>query len=115
MTFKANNVMTLRYTFTNAAGTTTYFADADYTLALNANTGLTTFTLMATQPTGTTYSNMGVINARMAGVNSYFSTGSFRANWINQIIPGEIGYLGSLGAFYKTTNANSYFYGTMGQ
>lgn len=115
MTFKANNVMTLRYTFTNATGTTTYFADADYTLALNANTGLTTFTLMATQPTGTTYSNMGVINARMAGVNSYFSTGSFRANWINQIIPGEIGYLGSLGAFYKTTNANSYFYGTMGQ
>ncbi|WP_412466259.1 putative zinc-binding metallopeptidase [Pedobacter sp. KLB.chiD] len=114
MTFKANNLMTLRYTFTNAAGTTTYFADADYNMALNTTTGVTTFTLLTTQPTGTTYSNMGVINARMAGVNSYFSTGSFRANWINQIIPGEIGFLGSLGAFYKTTNANSYFYGTMG-
>lgn len=115
MTFKAANLMTLRYTFTNAAGTTTYFADADYTMALNTTTGVTTFTLLATQPTTTTYGNMGVINARMAGVNSYFSTGSFRANWINQIIPGDIGFLGSLGAFYKTTNANSYFYGTMGQ
>jgi len=114
MTFKANSVMTLRYTFTNAAGTTTYFADADYNMALNTTTGVTTFTLLTTQPTGTTYSNMGVINARMAGVNSYFSTGSFRINWINQIIPGEIGFLGSLGAFYKTTNASSYFYGTMG-
>ncbi|WP_316805838.1 putative zinc-binding metallopeptidase [Pedobacter agri] len=121
MTFRASNLMTLRYTFTNAAGTTTYSADADYTLALNTTTGVTTFTLNATQPTATVpavdpvpYSNMGVINARMAGVNSYFTSGSFRVNWINQIIPGEIGFVGSLGAFYKTTNANSYFYGTMG-
>ncbi|MFD2285752.1 hypothetical protein GJU39_08425 [Pedobacter petrophilus] len=121
MTFRAANLMTLRYTFTNAAGTTTYSADADYTLALNAATGVTTFTLNATQPTATVpavdpvpYGNMGVINARMAGVNSYFRTGSFRANWINQIIPGEIGFVGSLGAFYKSTNTNSYFYGTMG-
>lgn len=115
LTFKTATSMTLRYTFTNASGTTTYSADADYTMALNTNTGVTTFTLLATQPTGTIYANMGVINARMAGVNSYFSTGSFRANWINQIIPGNIGFVGSLGAFYKTTNANSYFYGTMGQ
>jgi len=115
LTFKTANSMTLRYTFTNASGTTTYSADADYTMALNATTGVTTFTLLANQPTGTVYANMGVINARMAGVNRYFSTGSFRANWINQIIPGNIGFVGSLGAFYKTTNANSYFYGTMGQ
>ena len=115
LTFKTVNSMTLRYTFTNASGTTTYSADADYTMALNATTGVTTFTLLANQPTGTVYANMGVINARMAGVNRYFSTGSFRANWINQIIPGNIGFVGSLGAFYKTTNANSYFYGTMGQ
>lgn len=115
LTFKTANSMTLRYTFTNASGTTTYSADADYTMALNATTGVATFTLLANQPTGTVYANMGVINARMAGVNRYFSTGSFRANWINQIIPGNIGFVGSLGAFYKTTNANSYFYGTMGQ
>ena len=115
LTFKTANSMTLRYTFTNASGTTTYSADADYTMALNATTGVATFTLLANQPTGTVYANMGVINARMAGVNRYFSPGSFRANWINQIIPGNIGFVGSLGAFYKTTNANSYFYGTMGQ
>jgi substrate import-associated zinc metallohydrolase lipoprotein len=115
LTFKTATSMTLRYTFTNAPGTTTYSADADYAMALNTTTGVTTFTLLATQPIGTVYANMGVINARMAGVNSYFSTGSFRANWINQIIPGNIGFVGSLGAFYRTTNANSYFYGTMGQ
>ncbi|MDQ0637385.1 substrate import-associated zinc metallohydrolase lipoprotein [Pedobacter sp. W3I1] len=114
MTFKANNLMTLRYSFTNSSGSVTYFADADYTMALNVNTGVTTFTLLATQPTTTTYANMTFVNTWMAGVNNYFKTGSFRANWINQIIPGEIGFVGSLGAFYKSTNANSYFYGTMG-
>ncbi|MFC3364062.1 putative zinc-binding metallopeptidase [Pedobacter fastidiosus] len=115
MTFKAANAMTLRYSFTNAAGTTTYFADADYSMVVNATTGVATLTLLAIQPTTTTYSNMTFINNWVVGVNNYFKTNTFRIGWINQIIPGQIGVVGSLGAFYKTTNNASYFYGVMGQ
>src|SRR5690606_20061006 len=35
MTFKANNILTLRYSFTNATGATTYYGDADYTFTKN--------------------------------------------------------------------------------
>ncbi|WP_432712072.1 zinc-binding metallopeptidase [Pedobacter sp.] len=114
MTFKANNVMTLRYSFTNASGATTYFGDADYTMVIDAN-GIATFTLAATQTAGTTYSNMGVINASMASVNNYFKNNKFKIDWINKIIPGSIGTVGSLGGFYKQTDNNSYFYGVLGQ
>ncbi|MGY0038995.1 hypothetical protein [Pedobacter sp. NJ-S-72] len=58
---------------------------------------------------------MTFINPQMAGVNNYFKNNKFKIDWINTIIPGNIGGLGSLGAFYKQTDTKSYFYGTMGQ
>ncbi|MDQ0969486.1 substrate import-associated zinc metallohydrolase lipoprotein [Flavobacterium sp. W4I14] len=111
--FGANNLLTVRYNYTNAAGSALQ-ADADYTMVVNATTGIATITLNATQPTTTTYGNMNTLRPGVAAINTYLTTGQFRINWINQIIPGEIGFVGSLGAFYKSTNANSYFYGTMG-
>lgn len=114
MTFKASNAMTLRYSFTNSAGTTTYYADADYTMTVSTS-NVAKFTLLATQPTTATYSNMAFINNSMAGVNNYFKNNTFNIDWINQIIPGPIANVGSLGAFYKVGDNSSYFYGTMGQ
>lgn len=111
--FGTNNLLTVRYNYTNSAGSALQ-ADADYTMAVNATTGVATITLNATQPTTTTYGNMNTLRPGVAAINTYLTSGTFRINWINQIIPGEIGFVGSLGAFYKTTNANSYLYGTMG-
>ncbi|HEY0176552.1 MAG TPA: putative zinc-binding metallopeptidase [Pedobacter sp.] len=114
MTFKTGNVMTLRYSFTNASGATTYYADADYTMTVNTS-GIATIALAATQTAGTTYSNMGVINPYMTGVNNYFKNNKFKIDWINQLIPGPVGTIDALGAFYKQTDSKSYFYGKLGQ
>lgn len=114
LTFKAGNIVTLGYTFSTTNGASTYTGEADYTMTVAAG-GIATFTLVATQPTTVTYSNMGVINTSVTAVNNYFKTSKFKIDWINQLIPGPIGVKGSLGAFYKQTNANSYFYGTLGQ
>ncbi|UKT63119.1 zinc-binding metallopeptidase [Pedobacter mucosus] len=111
--FGTNGLLTVRYNYANAAGAALQ-ADADYTMAVNATTGVATITLNAVQPTTTTYTNMNTLRPGVAAINTYLTTGTFRINWINQIIPGDIGFVGSLGAFYKSTNANSYFYGTMG-
>ncbi|WP_421942365.1 zinc-binding metallopeptidase [Pedobacter sp.] len=110
--FGANNLLTVRYNYTNSAGSALQ-ADADYTMAVNATTGVATITLNATQPTTTTYGNMNTLRPGVAAINTYLTSGTFRINWINQIIPGQIGFVGSLGAFYKTANANSYIYGVM--
>ena len=112
--FGANNLLTVRYNYLNATGAAVQ-ADADYTMVVNGTTGVALITLNATQPTAATYGNMNTLRPGVSSINTYLTTGTFRINWINQIIPGNIGFVGSLGAFYKTTNANSYFYGTMGQ
>ncbi|MBB6502386.1 putative zinc-binding metallopeptidase [Pedobacter cryoconitis] len=112
MTFKAANAMTLRYSF--SSGASVYQADADYTLTIDA-AGIGTIKLSATQPTTATYNNMNLINPMMAPVNNYFKNNKFKIDWINKIIPGNIGGIGSLGAFYKQTDGSSYFYGAMGQ
>lgn len=112
--FGANNLLTVRYNYLNATGAAVQ-ADADYTMVVNGTTGVALITLNATQPTTATYGNMNTLRPGVSSINTYLTTGTFRINWINQIIPGNIGLVGSLGAFYKTTNANSYFYGTMGQ
>jgi len=109
--FPSLSTMTMTYSFTNAAGSTTYLATTDYTMTQAA--GRITFARAAVQPTSTTYQNMGVIATSMAPVNGYFVSGPFAVNWINQLITGAVGRLGSLGAFYKVSNNNSYFYGTM--
>ncbi len=113
MTFKANNAMTLTYSVSTTDGKSTYYADADYTMTIDAQ-NIATLTLLATQPTTATYNNMSAFNNSLAPVNNYFKGNKFKVDWINQLIPGQIGVLNSLGAFYKSTDASSYFYGVMG-
>jgi len=112
MTFKSATAMTLRYSFTQ--GSDVLFADADYTMAINAS-GVATLQLAEVQPTTPNYGNMDILNDALSPVNDYFKNNKFKIDWINQLIPGNIGGLGSLGAFYKQTDPKSYFYGTMGQ
>ena len=113
LNFKAGNVVTASYTFSTTNGANTYTADMDYNMVLTSD-GTATITAAAVQPTTVTYSNMNVIRPNIATINNYF-IGRFRVDWINQLIPGPIGAKGSLGALYKQTDPNSYFYGTMGQ
>jgi len=112
LNFKGN-IVTATYTFSTLNGANTYTAETDYSMMLNSE-GIATITVAATQPATVTYSNMGVIRNSIANLNNYF-VGKFKIDWINQLIPGPIGVKGSLGAFYKQTNPNSYFYGTLGQ
>jgi len=111
--FGANNLLTVRYNYTNSAGSA-FMADADYTMTISAS-GVATITLVATQPVTSTYNNMNTIRTSVAGINTYLTANKFKIDWINTIIPGNIGMVGSLGAFYKQTDNSSYFYGTMGQ
>jgi substrate import-associated zinc metallohydrolase lipoprotein len=113
MTYTSRTTMTLRYTFTG--GTTTYYADADYNMIINA-AGVIDFNLIAVQPTTTTYGNMNFVSAYVAGLNAYFGANTFRIDWADNLIPGSpISMPNSLGVFYKVGNEASYFYGTLAQ
>jgi len=109
MTFKANSVMTLTYSF--SAGTTVYTADADYYYEIAPDGTLALY--LDDQPAGVAYENMDFINELMVPVNSYFQDNQFKPDWFDKT-PGKIGIPGSLGGFYKSTDATSYFYGTLG-
>lgn len=111
MNFRAGNIMTLSYGFTNNAGSS-YLAEADYTMTA---AGIATLKLAATQPSTATYGNMEFLSEELEPVNNYFSNNKFKIDWINQLIPGDIGVPGSAGAFYKQTDPKSYFYGALGQ
>jgi substrate import-associated zinc metallohydrolase lipoprotein len=112
MTFGANNFVTIRYTFTNPAGTTTYFGDADYNITYDAS-GIATLTLISPQPTSTTYGNWTFVRASMAGVNNYLVNNKFKVDYAPNFLPGTKGLPGALGAFYKSTDPTSFIIGTL--
>lgn len=110
--FKANSTATVRFSFTNLAGTTTYFGDTDYNLTPDGN-GQVTFTPIVPQPTGTTYGNMNVILKSMATVNTYLQTNQFKIDWAPNLVAGSKGAPGAFGAFYKVGDPASYLIGTL--
>jgi substrate import-associated zinc metallohydrolase lipoprotein len=107
--FSANNLVTLRYTFTQTIGTTTttYAADIIYNMVVDAN-GIANFTVAAT-PTG----NYASLASSFAGINSYITGNQFKIDYAPNFIAGTKGLPGAFGAFYKTTNLNSYMIGTL--
>lgn len=111
-TYLAGNVVTLRYTFTNSAGTTTYFGDADYKYTID-DAGVTKFTLVNPQPAGTTYSNMGVIKPYMTAVDSYIQGNTFQIDWAPGIDNSTKGLPGARGAFFKVGDPSSYLTGAL--
>jgi substrate import-associated zinc metallohydrolase lipoprotein len=114
LNFKGGNILTATYTFSTISGViNTYTAEMDYAMTIFSD-GTVGLTPVVTQPTTVTYSNMGVIRNSIATLNTWF-TGRFRLDWVNPLTPGQIAVKGSLAAFYKQDNPNSYFYGTLGQ
>jgi substrate import-associated zinc metallohydrolase lipoprotein len=111
-TFGANNLVTLTYSFTNAAGTTTYAGDVDYTLTVDA-TGTAKFALVNPQPTTTTYANYGVVKNSLAGIANYITGNTFKIDYASNFVKGTKGLPGALGAFYKSTDATSFMVGTL--
>lgn len=109
--FGNNNLATLRFFFTNSAGTTTYNGDVDYTLSTDAN-GVTKFNIVNPQPTTTTYSNYTVIKTQVAGIVNYIQNNGFKLDYAPTNPAGTRGLAGAYGAFYKSTDATSYMIGT---
>lgn len=110
--FNTGNAVTVRYNFTNTAGTTTYSADADYTISYNA-AGIATLTFNAVQPTSTTYGNYSFTSASLAGIANYLVSNQFRVDYGPNFVAGTKGLPGAFGAFYKSTDATSYINGTL--
>lgn len=112
LTFIPNNIVTLRYTFTNNDGSTTYYGEADYKYTIN-DAGTIKLTLAATQPASTTYGNMGVIKPYMTAVDSYIQSNEFKIDWAPNIDNSTKGLPGAKGAFYKLTDPTSYLTGAL--
>jgi substrate import-associated zinc metallohydrolase lipoprotein len=108
--FGAGNLVTVRFFFTNALGTTTYNGDVDYTFTTDPTTGFSKFTLVSPQPAGTTYSNYGVVKTSLTGVTNYIQNNLFRVTYPTKAI---YGMAANVGYFYKSTDANSYLIGTL--
>jgi len=109
MNFKADNIMTLTYSFSSGATVYTASADYDYNISGDGTLSLS----LGEQPDEVAYGNMDFINNWMAPVNRYFQNNQFKIDWFDKT-PGKIGIPGSIGGFYKSTDATSYFYGTLG-
>lgn len=110
MLFGANNLVTIRYTFTQGANT--YMGDADYTMAFDAS-GIATLTLNAIQPATATYSNYAIIRTSLVGLANYIVNNKFRVDYAPSVIAGTRGLPGAFGAFYKSTDASSFIIGTL--
>ncbi|WP_025144073.1 putative zinc-binding metallopeptidase [Pedobacter jeongneungensis] len=110
MLFGANNLVTIRYTFTQ--GTNTFSGDADYTISFDAN-GTATLTLNSVQPTSATYSNYGIIKTSLAGLAGYVANNKFNIDYAPNFVPGTKGLPGAFGAFYKSTDPTSFIIGTL--
>ena len=101
--------MTLTYSFSSGATVYTASADYDYNISGDGTLSLS----LGEQPDEVAYGNMDFINNWMAPVNRYFQNNQFKIDWFDKT-PGKIGIPGSIGGFYKSTDATSYFYGTLG-
>lgn len=114
MTFTSDSKMTLRYYFTNSAGTTTYYGDTDYDLVFaDREGGLVTLVPVSPQPSGTVYSNMQFVSAWMAPVDAYIKNIPFHLDWAPDVVPGSQGAKGAKAAFYKVSDPNSYLIGVL--
>ncbi|MES2456812.1 MAG: putative zinc-binding metallopeptidase [Bacteroidota bacterium] len=111
--FKSRTLMTIRYHIT--IRNLVYDPEIDFDISLNVNNGLTTFKERAIQTADNNHNFMAYFKSDFVGIHAYLQNNQFKAGWFNQIIPGEIATVGSLGAFYKVSDPSSYFYGTMGQ
>jgi substrate import-associated zinc metallohydrolase lipoprotein len=110
--FGAGTLVTLRISFTQGAGTTVFNGDQDYNLTTNAS-GISMFTLVSPQPTGANYTNFAAIKTGVTAVTNYIQNNTFRIDYAATNPLGTRGFAGTIGAFYKSTDATSYMIGTL--
>lgn len=110
LVFKSPTVMQLQGAFTNAAGTTTYFAWYDFNIAINADNDIT-FTFFDANANETNYNN-----GRLASVKpgwqpliDFLGSKTFKADWM----PATVGprYWQKFAGFYVKDETDFYFYG----
>lgn len=110
--FTSNTVLTVRGAFTQPSNNAQYFADYNFTMAVNTNTGETTFT-KAAQGTGATYSNAALFaNGFATTVQQYLTSNTFVAEWLQANMPGNM--FTRTGGFYQKGVPTNYFYGLLG-
>jgi hypothetical protein len=110
--FTSSTVLTVRAAFTAPATGTQYFADYNFTMAVNTNTGETTFT-KAAQGTGNTYNNAALFaNGFATTVQEYLTSNTFVAEWLQANMPGSL--FTRTGGFYQKGVPTNYFYGLLG-
>ncbi len=98
--FNIDNTMSLRFYYVNTAGTA-FQANMTYRMSKAANGDLS-FVYLSSD------NNATVVGSGLVALKDYFSNNTFRPDWV--INPNSAA---SLGGLYVTTNASSFFYGTL--
>jgi hypothetical protein len=112
--FASPTSLTVRAAFTAAGGTTQFFADYTFSMAVNATTGATTFTKIAQAGTTGTYANAALFEPGFTNsIQQYLTSNTFVADWLPANTPGSL--YTKTGGFYQTGVTTNYFYGPLGQ
>jgi substrate import-associated zinc metallohydrolase lipoprotein len=114
--FESPTSLVIRMPFTATSGSqagTTFNADFSFSVAVNSNTGTTSFTKIA-QGTTTTFTNANSFLSSFGNtIQAYLTSGTFVADWIPLQTPPSM--YTKTGGFTKTGEPSNYFYGTLGQ
>lgn len=105
-TFGAGNDVTVRFFYQNAAGNN-FNADMSLDMIVEED-GTTTFVVVPPRGSGTTWSNYNTLRPGVAPIIEWLEGNTFRADWMNSVIPGTTGILGG---FFKHSDPMVYFYG----
>jgi substrate import-associated zinc metallohydrolase lipoprotein len=111
--FNSATSLNVRAAFTPAAGSTQYFADYTFSMAVNSTTGATTFTKVAQAGTTGTYANAALFANGFANtIQQYLTNNTFTADWLQTNMPANM--YTKTGGFYQTGLSSNYFYGPLG-
>ncbi|MHC8948184.1 substrate import-associated zinc metallohydrolase lipoprotein [Sphingobacterium hungaricum] len=112
--FASSTKMTFRVEFTQGTGTTVYYGDYDFNMAINNTNGLTTWTKSIPEGAGTTYSN-GAIASILVNFERFFlpylTNRQFVASYLPTGITSTDPLYRTFGGFSVNGAAGNYFYG----
>lgn len=105
--FNTNGTINFQIRYRNPSSPNSFFlADFNYTMNLNATTGVATFTQLGT-PSG----NAATIATYVVALRNYIANNSFKIAYISAAAPAGA----KVGGFLGQSNPASFFYGTLSQ
>lgn len=105
--FNTNGTINFQIRYRNPSNPTSFFlADFNYTMNLNAATGVASFTQLGT-PSG----NAATIATYVVALRNYITNNSFKIAYISAAAPAGA----KIGGFLSQSNPVSFFYGTLSQ